>query len=48
MTELLSVDAAGWSAAIPQIRDHFAQFGDALPDELVIALDTLEANLAKA
>ena len=26
------------------IRDRF---GDALPDQLVIALDTLEANLAK-
>src|SRR4051812_7702847 len=25
MTELLSVDAAGWAAAIPQIRDHFAR-----------------------
>jgi phosphoenolpyruvate carboxykinase (GTP) len=47
LSELLSVDADGWAAAIPQIRDHFAQFGDALPKELVIALDTLEANLAK-
>ena len=45
---LLSVDADGWTAAISQIRGHFAQFGDSLPDELVIALDTLEANLAKA
>jgi phosphoenolpyruvate carboxykinase (GTP) len=45
---LLSVDTDGWSAAIPQIRDHFAQFGESMPDELVIALDTLEANLAKA
>ena len=44
--ELLSVDAAGWKAAIPQIRAHFGQFGDALPDELLVALDTLEANLA--
>jgi phosphoenolpyruvate carboxykinase (GTP) len=48
MRVLLSVDANGWSAAIPQIREHFAQFGEALPDSLVIALDTLEANLAKA
>ncbi len=48
MHTLLSVDAEGWTAAIPQIRGHFAQFGDALPDQLVIALDTLEANLAKA
>ena len=48
MHTLLSVDAEGWSAAIPQIRGHFAKFGAALPDQLVIALETLEANLAKA
>ena len=48
MRELLSVDADGWAKAIPQIREHFARFGDALPDSLVIALDTLEADLAKA
>jgi phosphoenolpyruvate carboxykinase (GTP) len=48
MHTLLSIDAEGWSSAIPQIRDHFAKFGAALPDQLVIALDTLEANLAKA
>ncbi len=46
LNELLRVDAAGWKAAIPQIRAHFDQFGEALPDELAIALDTLEANLA--
>ncbi len=45
---LLSVDASGWKQAVPQIRAHYAQFGDALPDELAIALDTLEANLASA
>ncbi|MFM2182114.1 MAG: GTP-dependent phosphoenolpyruvate carboxykinase [Actinomycetota bacterium] len=31
---LLSVDTDGWRAAVPQIEAHFAQFGDALPDEL--------------
>jgi phosphoenolpyruvate carboxykinase (GTP) len=48
LSALLSVDANGWSAAIPQIRVHFAQFGAALPPELDAALDTLEANLATA
>ncbi len=48
LRELLSIDADGWRAAIPQIRAHFEQFGDSLPDELLIALDTLEANLATA
>jgi phosphoenolpyruvate carboxykinase (GTP) len=42
---LLSVDAAGWRAAIPQIREHYAAFGDKLPATLQIAVDTLEANL---
>jgi phosphoenolpyruvate carboxykinase (GTP) len=42
---LLSVDAAGWHAAIPQIREHYAQFGDRLPAQLAMAVDTLEARL---
>ena len=48
LQELLTVDADGWQKAIPQIRAHFDQFGDALPDELLKALDQLESNLAKA
>ncbi|CAB4890287.1 unannotated protein [freshwater metagenome] len=48
MATLLSVDVAGWEAAIPQIRIHFAQFGATLPPELDAALDTLEANLASS
>ena len=46
MNKLLSVDCDGWRAAVPQIRDHYAQFGDALPDELTQALNTLEAALS--
>jgi phosphoenolpyruvate carboxykinase (GTP) len=42
---LLSVDTEGWIAAIPQMRDHFARFGDRLPAALNVELDTLEANL---
>jgi phosphoenolpyruvate carboxykinase (GTP) len=42
---LLSVDAAGWKAAIPQIREHYSAYGDKLPATLQIAVDTLEANL---
>ncbi|MEO7398065.1 MAG: phosphoenolpyruvate carboxykinase (GTP) [Ilumatobacteraceae bacterium] len=45
---LLSLDAAGWRDAIPQIRAHFEQFGEALPNELLTALDALESNLANA
>ena len=45
---LLSVDVDGWKAAIPQIRAHYAQFGDHLPDRLTAALDELDAKLANA
>jgi len=42
---ILSVDADGWKAAVPQIREHYAQFGDRLPASLSVSLDTLEARL---
>ena len=42
---ILSVDTEGWKRAIPQIREHFAQFGDSLPSELNNAVDQLEAAL---
>jgi phosphoenolpyruvate carboxykinase (GTP) len=45
---LLAVDHDGWQAAIPQIREHFAQFGDRLPAVLNVEVDTLEARLADA
>jgi phosphoenolpyruvate carboxykinase (GTP) len=43
---LLAVDVEGWKAAVPQIREHFAAFGDRLPASLTVAVDTLEANLS--
>jgi phosphoenolpyruvate carboxykinase (GTP) len=42
---ILSVDADGWRAAVPQIREHYAQFGDRLPAQLHVAVDDLEAQL---
>jgi phosphoenolpyruvate carboxykinase (GTP) len=42
---ILSVDPAGWQAAIPQIREHYAKFGEKLPAQLQMAVDTLEARL---
>jgi phosphoenolpyruvate carboxykinase (GTP) len=42
---LLSVDREGWSHALPQIRDHYAQFGDRLPAQLGTSLDDLEGAL---
>ncbi len=42
---LLTVDADGWREAIPQIREHFAQFGESIPASLQLAVDTLEHRL---
>ena len=43
---ILSLDADGWRAAVPQIREHYAQFGDQLPAQLQVAVDTLESQLS--
>ena len=45
---ILSVDIDGWKSAIPQIREHYARFGDKLPAALNVEVDTLEAKLADA
>jgi phosphoenolpyruvate carboxykinase (GTP) len=42
---LLKVDPEEWRVQLPQIHQHFAGFGDALPDELRAQLDALEARL---
>jgi phosphoenolpyruvate carboxykinase (GTP) len=46
MAKLLEVDAEGWLAQLPQIREHYAKFGDKLPDELRAELEALERGLA--
>ncbi len=45
---ILSVDVDGWKAAIPQIREHYARFGERLPAVLNVEVDSLEAKLADA
>ena len=45
LAELLKVDADGWKAAIPQIENHFAQFGDKLPTALSAQLQQLAESL---
>ena len=42
---ILSVDADGWKAALPQIEAHYAQFGDKLPSELKAQLAKLATAL---
>jgi phosphoenolpyruvate carboxykinase (GTP) len=46
MEQLLAVDVEGWRQQIPQIRDHYAKFGDALPGELAAQLAALEQRLS--
>jgi phosphoenolpyruvate carboxykinase (GTP) len=45
MAELLKVDPEEWKAQLPQIQQHFAQFGDRLPRELRAQLEALEERL---
>ena len=42
---LLDVDTDGWKEAVPQIREHFAQFGPKLPSKLTVQLDSLASAL---
>ena len=46
MAELLSVDAEQWRAEIPLIEQHFATFGDRLPEPLTDELAALEKRLS--
>jgi phosphoenolpyruvate carboxykinase (GTP) len=48
MKELLKVDPEEWKVQLPQIQQHYASFGDALPDELRRQLDALEQRLTSA
>jgi phosphoenolpyruvate carboxykinase (GTP) len=45
MGHLLEVDADGWQDQLPQMHDHYAEFGDKLPDELRAELAALEQRL---
>ena len=44
--ELLRVDNDEWRKEVPLIREHFATFGDRLPDSLHGAVDDLEQRLS--
>lgn len=48
LERLLSFIPDGWRSDLPKIRDHFARFGDRLPDALSKRLDTLQEQLASA
>ncbi|HET9162281.1 MAG TPA: phosphoenolpyruvate carboxykinase (GTP) [Solirubrobacterales bacterium] len=45
VADLLAVDPAEWKAELPQVEEHFARFGDRLPDALKAQLADLERRL---
>jgi phosphoenolpyruvate carboxykinase (GTP) len=48
MTKLLEVDPEGWTAQLPQMKQHFASFGDKLPAKLHTQLEALEQRLGSS
>jgi phosphoenolpyruvate carboxykinase (GTP) len=47
MEELLSVRVQDWQPEVPQIREFYGQFGDRLPQALMVELDAFEKRLNK-
>ncbi len=45
MEQLLHVDPAEWAAQLPQVREHYARFGDDLPPALKAQLEQLADQL---
>ncbi len=45
MAKLLEIDVEGWKEQLPQMREHYAKFGDKLPAELRAQLEELEKRL---
>jgi phosphoenolpyruvate carboxykinase (GTP) len=48
LEKLLRVEREGWLAEVPSIREHFAKFGDRLPEGLSRELADLEKRLRKS
>ncbi len=45
MAKLLQIDVDGWKQQLPQMHEHYAEFGAKLPAELHAQLDALDARL---
>jgi GTP-dependent phosphoenolpyruvate carboxykinase len=45
MTELLKVDIEGWKHQLPQMHEHYAEFGEKLPAALHALLAQLDERL---
>jgi phosphoenolpyruvate carboxykinase (GTP) len=48
LAKLLEVDPEEWRDQLPRLHEHFATFGDKLPDELAAQLEALERRLGEA
>jgi phosphoenolpyruvate carboxykinase (GTP) len=48
VAKLLNVDVKGWLEEVPRIREHFAKFGDRLPQGMNDEVDALEKRLNAA
>jgi phosphoenolpyruvate carboxykinase (GTP) len=48
LEEVLTADPDALREQLPQIKEHLAQFGDRLPDELHAQLEALEQRLGTA
>ena len=45
MAKLLEIDVEGWRQQLPQMHEHYAEFGEKLPAGLRAQLDTLELRV---
>jgi phosphoenolpyruvate carboxykinase (GTP) len=45
MKEIMRIDTEAWKAEIPDIEDHFAKFGDRLPERLKKQLEEFRKRL---
>ena len=45
MAELLEIDLEGWKQQLPQMHEHYAEFGEKLPAELHAQLETLDLRI---
>ncbi len=46
MEQLLAVDPEAWTQQLPQMKEHYAEFGDTLPPELRSQLEAFEQRLS--
>jgi phosphoenolpyruvate carboxykinase (GTP) len=48
MAQLFEVDPEEWAIQLPQLKQHYATFGDSLPEALRMQLEQLEERLTQS